>query len=734
MNRVHRFAAYTCGARRELLKVVVHRMKSRPRKGRTDLPPSQPAPAPIAASPIDPIWRRHGLIVATLWALILLANANSFRDGFPYDNRAAIPMDARVHAATSENIHLLLTQDYWPKQPANLYRPLTSLSYLFNYVTLGNGIHPAGYHWVNLALHGLNAVLVYALGLLLFKQRIWAAAMAAVWAVHPLLTESVTNIVGRADLLAGLGVLGGLLCYIYGTRTSGMLRLAWLAGAAAVTAIGMFSKESAIVVLAAIVLYDMAFPDSKNWASRVPGYLAIGLPCAVYLYVRFSVFAGNPPIIFPYSDNPLTGADFWTARLTAIKVLGKYLWLLIWPAQLSCDYSYNQTPLFGWSLARWEDWKTVIALLCCLTAGACGMAGYRRNRTVFFCIGLFFAALAPTSNLLIFAGTIMAERFLYVPSIAFACLLVLAVRAACSKLSRPGDAAAAILGIVCLAFATRTFVRNFDWYDDEKLYGANLISCPNSYKSHNGLAVAWTVANPPQLDRAVAEMDRSLTILGTLPDDKSASPPYASAGYTYRLKGEAVAPAPESRQWFQKSVDVLTRGAQVDAATGRVMAQRAAEHGVQLLRTGWPPLYLELGRSYLRLSEPQKALEALKFGRSIQPDQEFFLEMANAYRALGDIDRVPITLLEGFLLNSQYGRLAREAVAFYRQSAPGSCALDAGSGGNHLDLKCPLVHNHLCLAARNVVSLYQDLGKPEMATNTLRGAVANLGCPAEMFR
>ncbi len=142
-----------------------------------------------------------------LWAFALLAYSNSFRAGLAFDNAAVILQDSRIRAATPENLHLILTEEYWyNRMTTGLYRPLTTFSYLLNYAIFGNGPHPAGYHWVNFALHAVNIALVYLLGLLLFqesklKERL-ALALAAVWAVHPVLTESVTNIVGRADLLA----------------------------------------------------------------------------------------------------------------------------------------------------------------------------------------------------------------------------------------------------------------------------------------------------------------------------------------------------------------------------------------------------------------------------------------------------------------------------------------------------------------------------------------------------
>src|SRR5204862_5524189 len=118
---------------------------------------------------------------------------------------------------------------------------------------------PFGYHFLNWMLHSVNATLVYLLVWLLLGETLWAAVAAGLWAVHPLLTESVTNLVGRADLLAGIGVLGALLCYILATREAGRRQWMWLGAAAALTALGMFSKESAVVVLPLAVLYDVSF-------------------------------------------------------------------------------------------------------------------------------------------------------------------------------------------------------------------------------------------------------------------------------------------------------------------------------------------------------------------------------------------------------------------------------------------------------------------------------------------
>src|SRR5262249_29841447 len=149
--------------------------------------------------------RLHFTIFAALAVVICLAWSNSFNGGLVLDNGYIIQKDARIHAATPANFDLILHRGYWPTAyDAGLYRPFTTLTYLFNYAILGDGENPAGYHVLNLLLHILNAFLVYVLALRLIGKIWTAATVAAVWSLHPVLTEAVTNIVGRADLLATL--------------------------------------------------------------------------------------------------------------------------------------------------------------------------------------------------------------------------------------------------------------------------------------------------------------------------------------------------------------------------------------------------------------------------------------------------------------------------------------------------------------------------------------------------
>ena len=197
--------------------------------------------------------RRKNLWVAlALCAITLLAYSNSFSAGFTFDNHGLILEDARIREASDANLRLIVEHTYWwPYGESGLYRPLTTLSYLFNYVILGNGDQPAGYHAVNFLLHFGNVLLVLLLARKLLGSEWPPVFIAALWAVHPVLTESVTNIVGRADLLAGGATLGGFLIYLKSAEKEGRRRWAWLGGLMLATCAGVFSKESAVTVLGA---------------------------------------------------------------------------------------------------------------------------------------------------------------------------------------------------------------------------------------------------------------------------------------------------------------------------------------------------------------------------------------------------------------------------------------------------------------------------------------------------
>ncbi len=458
-----------------------------------------------------------------LWTLVFAAYSDSFQSGLVFDNAGVIARDPRIQEATARNVGRIFGEGYWYINPdSGLYRPLTTLSYLVNYSVLGAGVSPGGYHWINLALHEVNVALVYALGLLVFGQPPLALALGALWGVHPLLTESVTNIVGRADLLAAFGVLAGLLCHVRGSAATGRAKYVWLGGLVTAQTIGLFSKESAAVLPGVLLVYDLTLGARGEWRDRVPGYAVLVLPFAAFFGARSTL---HTHLVVSFAENPLVGAGFWTGRLTAVKVIGKLLWLFVWPARLSPDYSYNSVPLFGWGAAGWGDAQTLLALAVCVGAVALAIRFWRTHTRLVFFILFFFIALAPTSNLVLIIGSIMAERFMYLPSVALAGCAVMAL----GPLWERKREAWIGLGVVCLLLAGRTYARNLDWRDDLSLWTSAASICPQGARPHNNLGNALALGG--RLSEAVSEFQAALRV----------RPDYADAHYNL---GNALAQMP----------------------------------------------------------------------------------------------------------------------------------------------------------------------------------------------
>ena len=686
-----------------------------PKKKRQKIVETRARPAAAGSPAAHTFLRRHAARILAIWALALIAYSNSFQSGLVFDNAAVIGQDIRIREATASNLRLILTQDYWfGRTDAKLYRPITTLSFLFNYAVLGSGPNATTYHWVNFALHAINIALVYLLGLWLLGEVPLAFAAAAIWALHPVLTESVTNIVGRSDLLAACGILAGLLCHIQAAAAAGRRRTAWLAALALAASVAIFSKESGVVLLAPMAIYDFLFRSGPAWRARIAGYFAAGLPIAIFLAIRARVLASIVADPIAFTDNPLVAADFWTARLTAIKVLAEYIGLLAWPLRLSADYSYNQVPLSGWG-----DWKVLVSLAVCIGAAIVAVVCWRRAKPVCFFIALFFAALAPTANLLFPIGTIMAERFLYLPAIAAAGCAVLAWRWAGRRWTRVESMGRVLLVLICAALAIRTWARNSDWIDNASLWSNTVETAPNSYKAHYNLSFFTNDARQNS-EAAMREADRSLAILNQLPDERNVAGPYANAAYRIQLEGDAQTAPDQKAAWYQKALDVLERGRRIDQARSRLLGRAFGTSG----------LYLEFGRIYERMSRPREALEMLEYGRRVAQSDEICAELANLYQRNGELERAAVTYMEALALNPDRTAIASQLVELYRRMDPRGCSVVNGAP----NLDCPAVRQHVCAAAGNVVQMYRDAHAELKADNVQSQATRNFGCPAELFR
>ena len=659
-------------------------------------------PAPQSRTDARDSRRPYFAAVLALGLLTLLAFSNSFSTGFALDNQTLLLGDTRIQGATASNVALIFEHTYWwPNGESGLYRPLTTLSYLLNYAILGNGDHPAGYHWVNLLLHTANVFLLFALVLRLMTGRVRALpaafCIAVLWAVHPVLTESVTNIVGRADLLAGFAVLGGFLLYLKSTETTGWRRAALLTGLAVTTAVGVFSKESAVVLPVVIVLYELVGGKQSlvntGWRGTLPACLAMLVPIGVMLWQRAAVLASSLPAEWPYYDNPIVGAGFWIGRLTAIKVLARYLWLAFWPMKLSADYSYSQIALARGSLEDWVSWLAVAAAL------ALTVILWSRNRLAFFFAAFAFLNFLPASNLLFPIGTMMAERLLYLPLAGLVAAVVIAIDAAAGRFRISRAAFAICIALIVTGFAIRTWVRNFDWTDDKTIAEAGVQTSPRSFKFHRLLAAQLLADDPSrrETDRAVVEADRSVAILAPLPDDLDLPGPWNLAAVSHRVKGDTLS-GDAARAQYEEAVRLALRSIAIDTASRKAYDLRHRVESPVPARAA--DGYRTLASVYLHLGRAPEALAAAVQAQAIDPTNTgVYEEIADADLAQERGEDAAVALAEGMFASDDHNKLLAELLKLYQSGVDSKgCAVVAGPHGPTLNPSCEIVRRDLCEA------------------------------------
>ncbi|MCX6631662.1 MAG: DUF1736 domain-containing protein [Candidatus Solibacter sp.] len=673
-------------------------------------------PRPTAAWRSDR--RTHGILIGLLLCVLaLLVYSNSFRVPIIFDSKGLLLQDPRIRAATSENVALIFQHTYWwPWGEAGIYRPLTTLSYLFNYAILGDGDHAAGYHRVNLAMHMVNVLLVFAVSRKLLGQLGASALMAALWAVHPASTEAVTNIAGRPELLSATAVLGGFLMYVKSMEATGTGRIAWFLGLGTVTTAGVYSKENAVMIIGVIALYELARLGRRRWWDFLFACIATGIPIAGMLVQRASVLAGSAPAEFPFTDNPIADAGFWTGRLTALEVVAHYLVQAVWPWRLSIDYSYAQIPLANGGSG---DWIWVAATLL----AASGLVALRRwNRTAFFLAGFALIVLLPASNLLFPIGTIRADRFLYLPAVGLLGCVVMAAYTLGSRMRLPLLAPALIL-VMTAGFAVRTWGRNAEWRDEVTLASADVQTSPRSFKLHVLRATAMFSADPlhANIDRVVEEMDKSLAILHGLPDLRRAPETYYFAGVAYLAKGDRsqTAGVGDFQTAYRRSRELLESCIQINNAYERQREARYGKPAPGVVARTKPDAYLHLSMAYQRLGGMAGALRAAREAQRLAPlDFRMYRRRADLFLIRQQGDDAAVALIEGMLITSDLS-LRSDLVRLYGSSTdPANCTLVPDPAGPAINQQCGIVREHMCAAAPGVLMALIDTGRRQEALET----------------
>lgn len=668
--------------------------------------PERVTPAPVTQEP-QSTGRRYLLVtlIATQIAVVL-SYANALDGGFLLDARALIPLNPTVHVASWRNVAALFSQDYWnPFGAGGLYRPATTTSFLLDYAVLGYGERPFGYHLTNLVLHLACVALLCAL-VLRVSRRPWSAAVAAaLFALHPIATEAVTYIAGRADLLVAAGTLGALL--LHADRHGSLFTLPAFALAAA---LATFAKESGLVLVGVMLAHDVLFGARRGARWR---YAAIAAVLVLYALARQAAATADvPPTDTPALDNPLVAVGAVRARLTALALTLKSLGLLLWPRHLSADYSCCAITAIGWPPSMAESAQILLAagLACAIAVWSARQRRTHPERTFFVALALLPAL--PASNLLVVIGTPLAERTLYLPAAGLAALVACLLDDVRHRAGRGTIALHVALAAVLATLAVRTHVRNEDWRTETSLWSSAVAVVPDSAKANAALAAALFVEGGPRadLDRIVALGERAVALQ---PDYQNAL--VALGGHAV-VQGDRLATSGRTaaaRTLYDRAVEVLERARGLDDAALERRRERLAGRATTGPEPGDANLYNNLSLAYLRVGRPLDALAAYRRSRDLDPLNPSRQADVGAISAqVGRWDDAAVALWTALLLAPDDDTVKRQLVEVYRRLPTDGARPLVASGGNvQIVVDQPDVRRHRCRAVADLLEHLRAAGR-----------------------
>lgn len=417
-------------------------------------------------------------------AATTLAYANSLSGAFVFDDTKQIAGNPSLHSWS--NVLRAFTNDVWGFErgtlttdlPPPYYRPLFTIYLTLNYQLFG--LWEPGWHLMNLLVHVTATVFVYYLLRRLSGDNVVALLAALLFGLHPAHVESVSWISGIPDPLAALFYVPSLIWYVR-YREEGNRK--WLIASLVAYGLAALCKETPLALPLVLGVWELARAENrkslplrlKETAYQLVPY---GVVAAGYLALRYSVLgliSSQHPLMANVPDSVI-----WR---TLPYVFVKYLKHLIAPFSLSLIYS----PPFITSTVDLRFLGSMGILL----GGGYVLWLYRKklNASVWVAIALMVAPLLPVLNLRVFHYEyIIQDRYLYLPSIGFCYLGALLILWLAQKHLR---AAAAISGVVLLAFGASTVLQNRIWQNPAVLWQRAVNNSPDSWSSHYNLGLAY---------------------------------------------------------------------------------------------------------------------------------------------------------------------------------------------------------------------------------------------------
>ena len=430
---------------------------------------------------------------------------------------------------------------------------MMTLGYLVCYKLFG--MRAYGFHLVSLLLHVLIVCLVFVLAERLAGDRVWAFVAGALFALYPIHTESVDWIAAVTDLELTFFYLLTFGFFLVVARPGGGRSEPILAAMGGTFILALLSKEQAMTLPALATVYEHFYRADRSETStsqKLARYGLLWLVGVAYLLFRIHFFGA----LAPAKNLPTLTSE--QILLSAVALVGQYVWKLLWPVRLCAFYVFRpSTSPF--------DPRVLAGLLVLLALAAlflvCWRSRERNVRFVSFAILWFFATLAPVLNAHWVGSNVFTERYLYLPSVAVAWLVGLGASKLWTRVAaRAAQRWALLLAglVVGGVFALRIVIRNRDWKNDIVFYSRTLEFSPDAYIILNDLgSVYW---DQGEVDKAERTWKR---LLAMDPDSGMALNNLGMAAGKKKQYAEAV-------KFFQRAMELKPNSLDPHLNLGRV--------------------------------------------------------------------------------------------------------------------------------------------------------------------
>ncbi|CAL7943080.1 unnamed protein product [Xylocopa violacea] len=573
--------------------------------------------------------------VPLLFSLIIIVTlslcfVNSYNGEFVFDDSEAIVHNEDVQTTPLIDV---FKNDFWGtrltyKQSHKSYRPFTILSFRLHFWLRGSLI-AQDYHIVNIILHIIVSILMLPVFNILLgsRERTIAFYATALFAVHPVHTEAVSGIVGRAELLCALFMWVSIIFYYYSIYARRLVyRWFSMCGCIISIATAMLCKETGITAVGICCIYDIiivnklfpyniisvillrpSYGQIKNFIwQRRKLLIRIFILCATSLILiisRFSIMGFKAPTFQPV-DNPASFMqNVFLRMLNYSYIYCLNVWLLICPVWLCFDWSMGCIPLIT-SI----DNRILFVLLFWLILGT--MFVYMFNsyqdeflRHTIMGLTMLIIPFLPASNIFFNVGFVLAERTLYIPSAGYCLLLIIGLQKLYNRVSMQ-YLLLAYITLISLFFA-RSWIRSEQWKTETTLFRSALHVCPLNAKVHYN--IAKNAADAGNATFAQYEYEEALKL----------NPTYAQAmnnlGNLRKDQGKYL----EAEALFKRAIELQEDFATAWMNLGIVLSalKKYKESEKSYLtalshRSKYPDCFYNLGVLYLEQKNYDKALKA----------------------------------------------------------------------------------------------------------------------------